>query len=116
MPDRPCSAVLTESRAGGQANYVFIAAWPMSLVLMVMILKMTYSPWTSPDLMAEYLVLVSRLKPALTLLTIVFFCCIDYFVPNRRWERVRNMFWSGCLSLFVHSLNSHLSRYSGHCR
>ena len=63
----------------------------MSVVLMVMLIKITYSPWTSPDLMAEYLVLVSRLKPVLTFLTVVFFYFIRYFFPNWRWDWEREI-------------------------
>lgn len=82
----------------------FMAAWFMSLVLMVMMLKVSFSPWTSPDLMGAYLVLVSQLKPALTLLTGVFSCSVHCFVHDL-W-REENVFVLSCVLAISLALSS----------
>ena len=82
----------------------FMAAWFMSLVLMVMMLKVSFSPWTSPDMMAAYLVLVSQLKPALTLLTGVFSCSVHCFVHDL-W-REENVFVLSCVLAVSLALSS----------
>ena len=76
----------------------------MSLVLMMMMLKVSFSPWTSPDLMAAYLVLVSQLKPALTLLTGVFSCSVHCFVHDL-W-REENVFVLSCVLAISLALSS----------
>ena len=75
----------------------FIAVWFMSLMLMVMMLKVFFSPWGSPELMASYKVLVSQLKPALTLLTGLFSCSVHCFV-HELW-REENVFVLSCVLL-----------------
>lgn len=82
----------------------FMAAWFMSLVLMVMMLKAYFSPWTSPDRMAAYLVLVAQLKPALTLLTGVFSCSVHCFVHDL-W-REENVFVLSCVLAVSLALSS----------
>ena len=82
----------------------FMAAWFMSLILMMMMLKVSFSPWTSPDLMAAYLVLVSQLKPALTLLTGVFSCSVHCFVHDL-W-REENVFVLSCVLAISLALSS----------
>ena len=82
----------------------FMAAWFMSLVLLVMMLKVSFSPWTSPDLMAAYLVLVAQLKPALTLLTGVFSCSVHCFVHDL-W-REENVFVLSCVLAISLALSS----------
>ena len=82
----------------------FMAAWFMSLVLMMMMLKAYFVPWTSPDRMTAYLVLVAQLKPALTLLTGVFSCSVHCFV-HQLW-REENVFVLSCVLAISLALSS----------
>ena len=73
----------------------FIAAWFMAMILMTMMMKVTYSPWTSEIHLASYRHLVSNMKPCITLCTGIFSCSVHCYVHNM-W-REDNVFVLGCV-------------------
>ena len=75
----------------------FIAAWFMALVILSMMLKVSYRPWSGDTQLAAYKFLVSNMKPCVTLCTGMFSCSVHCYVHNM-W-REDNMFILSCVMM-----------------
>lgn len=73
----------------------FIAAWFMAITILVMVLKVTYCPWSGESQLAAFKFLVSNMKPCVTLCTGIFSCSVHCYVHNM-W-REDNVFILSCV-------------------
>ena len=74
----------------------FIASWFILVVLVLMVLRSYYSPAQSQSQLEEFRLVMAILKPALTVMTGLFSCCVHGYVHNM--VREENMFVLSCVT------------------
>merc|ERR1712062_388355 len=80
----------------------------MTMLMLTMMIKVKYSPWSGETHLATYSVIISYVKPMVTLLTGLFSCCVHVFV-HQLWrdaeEREDNKFSLAGVLLFSVTLS-----------
>ena len=74
----------------------FIASWFILVVLVLMVLRSYYNPAQSQSQLEEFRLVMAILKPALTVMTGLFSCCVHGYVHNM--VREENMFVLSCVT------------------
>ena len=82
----------------------YIAAWFMSVVTLTVYTKLKYSPWSGQSQLETYRLILSYLKPLVTLLTGLFSSLVHIFV-HQLW-REENHLILGCVLFFSTTLSS----------
>ena len=79
------------------------------MLMLTIMIKVKYSPWSGETQMQTYLVIISWVKPLVTLLTGLFSCCVHVFV-HQLWrdadEREDNKFTLAGVLLFSVTLST----------